>query len=93
MGLSDEDRRRLQELEDEFYADYSSPARKPGRGGSLGTPGAWKIYGLLAVVASFALLITGATVRLAVLGVIGFLLSGVGAYILLVGYRWQGRPK
>lgn len=93
MGLSDDERRRLQELEDELDAEDPALARKLGRDGSSNKSGARKVYGVLAIVAGFAVLIAGITAQLTVLGVVGFLLGGAGAYVFLGGYRWQGRPK
>jgi uncharacterized membrane protein HdeD (DUF308 family) len=93
MGLSDEERRRLRELEEELYAEDPALARKLGRNSSLNTSGTRKVYGLLAVVAGFAVLVAGVTAQLTVVGVLGFLLVCAGAYIFLGGYRWQGWPK
>ena len=93
MGLSDDERRRLRELEEELYAEDPVLARKLGRSGSRNASGARKVYGLLAVVAGFAVLIAGITAQLTVLGVLGFLLACAGAYAYFGGRRWPGRPK
>lgn len=93
MGLSEDERRRLQELEEELAVEDPALARKLGRDGSLKTSGARKVYAVLAVVAGFAVLIAGVIIQLTVLGIMGFLLACAGVYVLLDGHSWQGRPK
>jgi hypothetical protein len=93
MGLSDDERRRLQELEEELYAQDPALARRLGRNHFLNTSGTRKVYGLLVVVAGFAVLIAGITAQLTVLGVLGFLLACAGAYVFPGSHRWQGWPK
>jgi hypothetical protein len=81
MPLSEEERRRLQELEEQLIAADPDLARKLGKGGPSGRSGAQKVYGLLIIVAGFALLLTGISTGVLVLGIMGFLLAGTGAYL------------
>lgn len=82
MALSDEERRRLEELEQELAATDSCPDRQL----QDGVPGYWTsprtVYGLLAASAGFVLVIAGITSQLAVIGVAGFLLMVAGANFL-----------
>lgn len=45
------------------------------------------VYGLLAVLAGFALVIAGIIVQLMILGAIGFLMMVAGAHWFLNGFR------
>jgi Protein of unknown function (DUF3040) len=83
MPLSEEERRRLRELEQELEEDDPALARRLRRHGARDRSGARKVYGLLAVVAGFAVIIAGVATQLTVLGVVGFLLAGTGAYLFI----------
>lgn len=94
MPLSEEELRRLRELEENLTAEDPHLARALGKDGAPERTGAKKVYGLLIIVASFALLLTGITTGTLALGVIGFLTAGTGAYLFsnsLGPARRQGR--
>lgn len=86
MALSDEERSRLEKLEQDLAAadpdlDWrlqSGLPRSPAAAGS--------VYAIGAAVAGFALIITGGSIRFAVMSVVGFLLLlGAGTYWFLRG--------
>jgi hypothetical protein len=58
MPLSEDERRRLRELEEELTAEDPELARELGQGRPSDRNGARKVYGPIIVVAGFALLIT-----------------------------------
>jgi Protein of unknown function (DUF3040) len=76
LALSDEERRRLEELELELTAEDPALARdlSPGSGVS-GTP---VLLAALASVMGLMLLIIGIASQLTVMGAAGFLLMGAG---------------
>lgn len=82
MALPDEERRRLEKLEQELAATDPCPDRQlqDGVPGELASPRT--VYGLLAAFAGFVLVIAGITSELAVIGVAGFLLMVAGANFL-----------
>lgn len=92
MSLSDEERRRLRELEEELAAEDPDLARQLQDNGPSDRSGARIVYGLLIIVAGFALVITGISTQLIVLGVIGFLAAGAGAYLFLSGRSRRRSP-
>lgn len=85
MPLSDDERRRLEELEKQLSAQDPSLARdledgKPGR-----RVPRRKVVASLAILAGLALVIAGVVTKMPLIGVIGFVLQCVGAYWLPVG--------
>jgi hypothetical protein len=84
MPLSEEERKRLRELEEELTAEDPDLARR-GRRGRSDRTGARKVYGLLIIAAGFPLLIAGIRTDLTVLGILGFLAAGAGAYLISSG--------
>lgn len=84
MGLSDEERRRLEKLEQELAATDPDLARKLQSGGPR-RAAARTVYGILAVVLGFVLVIIGIITELTVIGVAGFLLMVAGAHWFLGG--------
>lgn len=82
MALSNEERRRLEELEQELAATDPCPDRQLQDGVSGYWTSPRTIYGLLAAFAGFVLVIAGITSQLAVVGVAGFLLMVAGANFL-----------
>jgi hypothetical protein len=78
LALSEEERRRLEELERELTAEDPGLARElsPGSGVS-GTP---VFLAVLAAGMGLVLLIIGLASQLRVMGVAGFLLMGVGVF-------------
>lgn len=83
MALSDEERRRLEKLEQELALSDPGLDRQLQSGRNPASPRT--IYGVLAVLAGFALVIAGITTQLAVIGVAGFLLMVAGANWFLSG--------
>ena len=90
MPLSDEERRRLRELEEELAAEDPDLARQLQDNAPSDRSGARTVYGLLIIVAGFALVIVGISIQLIILGVMGFLAAGAGAYLFLSG---RGRRR
>ncbi|WP_236777395.1 hypothetical protein [Arthrobacter crystallopoietes] len=60
-----------------------------GRDASAESSGARTVYGFLIIVAGFAVVavVAGIIAQLTVLGVLGFLLAGTGAYMVLNRYK------
>ncbi|HYH76736.1 MAG TPA: DUF3040 domain-containing protein [Arthrobacter sp.] len=85
MSLSDEERRRLDKLEQELAATDPDLDRQLQAGLSRNRATPRTVYGLLAVFAGFALVIAGIVTQLAVIGVAGFLLMVAGASWFLSG--------
>lgn len=83
MPLSDDERKRLRELEEELAAQDPHLARKLGARRLSNRPDTRKVYGLLVTIAGLALVILGISLQLTILGVVGFLAAGAGAYIFL----------
>ncbi|WP_258804124.1 DUF3040 domain-containing protein [Pseudarthrobacter sp. NS4] len=93
MALSDEERRRLEKLEQDLAASDPDLARElqsglPGSGAA-----ARPVYAILAALAGFALIIVGIVTRLTVTGVVGFLLMGAGVYWFLSALHWRDRTR
>ncbi|MFF1830287.1 DUF3040 domain-containing protein [Paenarthrobacter sp. NPDC058040] len=82
MSLSDEERRSLEELE-RGLAATDPDLDLQLRSGRLRGTGARIVLGGLAVLAGFALVITGIITQILIVGVAGFLIAGGGAYLLL----------
>lgn len=78
MPLSEEERRRLEKLEQDLAATDPELNLELQSGHPRGMA-ARSIWGILAVVAGFALVITGIIAQVTILGVIGFLLMCAGA--------------
>lgn len=79
MALSDEERRRLEKLEQELAAADPDLARElAGLTRSRATSGT--LYGVSAAIAGLALIIAGIITKLTVIGVIGFLLMVAGGH-------------
>lgn len=83
MGLSDEERRRLEKLEQELAAADPDLDRKLQSGAPHGRPAAPTVRGILAAIAGFALVIAGIVSELTVVGVLGFALMIAGAHWVL----------
>ena len=86
MPLSDEERRRLEKLEQDLAATDPELNLELQSGHPRGMA-ARSVWGILATVAGFALVITGITAQITILGVIGFLLMCAGANWFLGGRR------
>ncbi|MCP1410924.1 hypothetical protein J3D46_000190 [Paenarthrobacter sp. A20] len=84
MSLSEEERRSLEELEQELASTDPGLASELKTGRPRGAT-ARTILGGLAVLSGFVMVIAGIITQLVVLGVVGFLLASAGAYWLLAG--------
>ncbi len=81
MPLSDRERKQLEELEADLAADDPQLAERLSSGSvRLKAKG---YFGLLLCLLGLAVLITGVSTQLIVVGVGGFLLMGAGAYLTL----------
>jgi hypothetical protein len=85
MALSDDERRRLEELENLLQSDDPTWAHNLGKG-HPGDGGARRlVLAILAILAGLALVVAGAATRLLLVGVAGFALECWAAYWLLKG--------
>ena len=94
MSLSDEERKRLEQLEQDLAATDPELSLEL-QSGQPRRMAARSVRGILAAVAGFALVIAGIATRMTMLGVIGFLLMSMGAYWFFSGVRpggWSGFP-
>lgn len=82
MALSDEERRRLEKLEQELAAADPDLARKLG-GLTRSRPTSGTFYGVLTAMAGFGLIVVGIITQLTVIGAIGFLLMVAGGHWFL----------
>lgn len=82
MALSDEERRRLEQLEQELAQTDPCLDRQLQDGVSRYRASPRTVYGLLAAFIGFVLVIAGIISQLAVIGVAGFLLMVAGANFL-----------
>lgn len=89
MALSDEERRRLEQLEKELAAAHPDLARKLQSGFTRSRTTSLMICGILAALAGFAALIAGISTKLTVIGVAGFALMVAGAHCFLHGIHPQ----
>lgn len=86
VPLSDEERRRLEMLEQELAATDPGLNLELQSGEPPGMA-ARAIIGFLVAVAGFAMIIAGIITQITITGVIGFLLMGAGAHWFLTGLR------
>lgn len=89
MPLSDEERRRLEKLEQELAASDPDLNLELQTGEPRGMA-AHAVIGILAGLAGFALIIAGIITQITIIGVIGFLLMGAGAHWFLNGRTLDG---
>lgn len=90
MALSDDERRRLEELENLLSTEDPSWARTLGKG-QHGDGGPRRlVLAVLAVVAGLALVLVGVATRLVLVGAAGFVLQCAAAYWLLAGLNGAG---
>lgn len=91
MALSEEERRRLEKLEQELALSDPDLYQRL----QAGAPGkhhrATMVRGVLMLLAGFALVIVGVATEIIVVGVAGFLLMIAGAHWFLNGYGLQYR--
>lgn len=91
MALSDEERARLERLEQELAASDPDLYRKLQSGMAGDKASGRNVWGVLTAIAGFALVISGIITRLTLIGAIGFLLMIAGAYCFLYGLPQQNR--
>jgi Protein of unknown function (DUF3040) len=93
MALSEEERRRLEKLEQDLTVTDPDLVRKlqSGRPGGQQREAASMVRGILTFIAAFTLVIVGSATELIIVGAVGFLLMIAGAHWFLNGYRPQ-RP-
>jgi hypothetical protein len=91
MALSDEERGRLEKLEQEMAAADPELNRILQSGLRRNKATARIVYGVLAAFAGFALVIAGINKQLTVIGAICFLLMVAGAHLFLSGLGPQDR--
>lgn len=95
MALSEEERRRLEKLEQELAAsdpdlDQRLQAGAPGK---AQREAARMVRAALTLIAAFTVVIVGIATELIIVGVIGFLLMIAGAHWFLKGYVQDGQEK
>lgn len=89
MGLSDEERRRLEKLEQELAATDPDLARKLQA--PSGRSATRTVYGVLTVIAGFTLLVAGIATKLTLIGALGFVVMVAGAHWFFRDLRPQDR--
>jgi hypothetical protein len=92
MALSDEERARLEKLEQELAATDPDLYRKLQTGMPGSRASSHTVYGVLTALSGLGLVITGIITKLTVIGAIGFLLMIAGAYWYLYGLPRPNRP-
>jgi hypothetical protein len=83
MPLSDRERKQLEELEADLTADDPQLAQRLSSGSIRFKFKAGTYFGALIFLIGLALLITGVSTQIIVVGVSGFLLMGAGTYLLM----------
>lgn len=86
MPLSDDERRRLEKLEQDLAATDPDLALEL-QSGSPRNKAARTVYGSLAAFVGFAVIIAGIITQLPIVGVSGFLIMVAGAHFVLTGLR------
>jgi hypothetical protein len=86
VPLSDEERRRLEKLEQDLAATDPELNRELQSGEPPGMA-ARAATGILVAVAGFAMIITGIITQVTIIGVIGFVLMCAGAHWFLNGFH------
>ncbi len=89
MPLSDRERKQLEELEADLAADDPQLAQKLSSGSIRFRFKAGTYFGTLICLIGLALLITGVSTQIIVVGVGGFLLMGAGTYLLMSTHPLQ----
>lgn len=85
MALSDEERARLDKLEQELAASDPDLYRKLQSGVPSSRPSSQHVYGVLVTLAGLAVVITGIFTETTIIGTLGFVLTMAGAYWFLYG--------
>ncbi|PTT70599.1 DUF3040 domain-containing protein [Arthrobacter sp. HMWF013] len=93
MPLSDRERKQLEELESGLAAEDPRLAQELSSG-SVGVRFKRSTYvGAVAGMFGIVLLIAGVSTQLIVVGVVGFLLMGIGTYLLFEGHKVDFRRR
>ena len=85
MALSDEERARLEKLEQELAASDPGFYRKLQSGVLNSKASSQHVYGILTTLAGVAVVIAGAVTEITIIGALGFVLTIAGAYWFLYG--------
>jgi ferric-dicitrate binding protein FerR (iron transport regulator) len=87
MALSDDERRRLEALEEQLRVEDPRLARDLGNRKPPAPVPRRTVFAALAVLAGLAIVIVGVATQIPVIGVIGFALECAGAF-WLAGCKW-----
>jgi 4-hydroxybenzoate polyprenyltransferase len=93
MALSDEERARLEKLEQELAASDPDLYRKLQSGVASSKVSSQHVYGVLIALAGVAVVIAGVLTELTIVGVLGFVLTIAGAYCFLYGIPKRTRTS
>ncbi len=91
MPLSDEERKQLEELEEELKVADPRLARELLTGWVPALT-AHTLLGIVAALVGVLVLILGVAAQITLVGVIGFLMMGAGAYWIVGKRQWPGSP-
>ncbi|WP_232223608.1 DUF3040 domain-containing protein [Arthrobacter sp. FB24] len=92
VPLSDDERRRLEKLERDLAATDPELDLQL-QSGSPTNAAARTVYGVLIILAGFAVVIAGIITQLPILGGTGFLIMVGGAHWFLMGLQWHPGAK
>lgn len=87
MSLSEHEQRTLDQIAEQLEREDPKLASKMGSGPILTVPGRLVATGALVVVVGCLVLLTGIATRTLLLGVVGFAIMGVGAYLATLRIR------
>ncbi|WP_309073305.1 DUF3040 domain-containing protein [Paenarthrobacter sp.] len=95
MALSEEERRRLEMLEQELASTDPDLDRTLQTGAHRlhSREGSTMVRGILTTVAAFALVIVGIATELIIIGILGFVLMLAGAHWFIKGLGPGSRPE
>ena len=85
MALSDEERARLEKLEQELAASDPDLYRKLQSGVPSSITASQRVYGVLTILTGIAVVIAGIVTEITIIGALGFVLTVAGAYWFLYG--------
>jgi membrane associated rhomboid family serine protease len=91
MALSDEERARLEKLEQELAASDPDLYRKLQSGVPSSRTSSQRVYGILTTLAGLAVVITGIFTEITIIGALGFVLTMAGAYWFFYGIPKRAR--
>ncbi|MGX9900117.1 DUF3040 domain-containing protein [Arthrobacter sp. SA17] len=91
MALSDEERARLEKLEQELAASDPDLHRKLQSGVPSSRTSSQRVYGVLTTLAGLAVVIAGIVTEITIIGALGFVLTMAGAYWFLYGIPNRSR--